>query len=97
MSCGVGILVNATETLRSSAASSSKPRMSIRSVAPGMYMVLDLLARSRYGMTLSELVNKSPSKAVEVLQELYPGIPEVLVDSLIASIDDENKRKSGEG
>jgi len=74
----------------------SRSRISLGSVVPGMYMVLDLLARSKCGMTISELVSKSPNKAAEVLQELYPGIPKVLIDSLIASID-ENKERTREG
>ncbi len=77
--------------------SSRKSRINIRSAAPGMYMVLDLLAKSKCGMTISELVSKSPNKAVEVLQELYPGIPKVLIDSLIASIVNESEKITGGG
>ena len=86
-------MINVTGTLRRGGTSGSKARINMRSAAPGMYMVLDLLARSKCGMTLTELVNKSPGKAAEVLQELYPGIPKVLIDSLIASVD-ENERKT---
>ncbi len=75
----------------------SKSRINIRSVAPGMYMVLDLLAKSKYGMTISELVSESPNRAVEVLQELYPGIPKVLIDSLVALIIDEKSGKTTGG
>jgi len=87
-------VINATGTLRrSDTMSSGKTRINMRSAAPGMYMVLDLLARSKCGMTLSELASKSPCKAAEVLQELYPGLPKVLIDSLIASVS-ENERKT---
>jgi len=75
--------------------SSGKSRISLRSAAPGMYMVLDLLARSKCGVTISELVSKSPNKAVEVLQELYPGIPKILIDSLIASINENEGKTRG--
>ncbi len=80
---------------RSGTVSSGKSRISLRSAAPGMYMVLDLLARSKCGVTISELVSKSPNKAVEVLQELYPGIPKVLIDSLIASINENEGKTRG--
>ncbi len=90
-------MINTTGALRSDTMSSSKSRINIRSAAPGMYMVLDLLARSKYGMTLPELVNKSPNKAAEVLQELYPGIPKVLIDSLIASMDENKRATRGRG
>ncbi len=60
-------------------------------------MVLDLLARSKYGMTLPELASKSPNKAAEVLQELYPGIPKVLIDSLIASVNENERATRGRG
>ncbi len=91
-------VINVAGTLRrSDAMGGSKSRINMRSAAPGMYMVLDLLARSKCGMTLSELVSKSPNKAVEVLQELYPGIPKVLIDSLIASIDENERKTRGRG
>ena len=91
-------VINVTGTLRRGNATrrDCKPRMDIKSVAPGMYMVLDLIARNKCGMTLSELVSKSPSKAIEVLQELYPGIPKVLIDVLIASVN-ENEREKNRG
>jgi len=91
-------VINTTGMLRrSDTMTSSKSRINMRSAAPGMYMVLDLLARSKCGMTLSELVSKNPNKAVEVLQELYPGIPKVLIDSLIASISENEGRTRGRG
>lgn len=91
-------VINVTGTLRrSDTMSGGKTRINMRSAAPGMYMVLDLLARSKCGMTLSELVSKSPSKAAEVLQELYPGLPKVLIDSLIASVDENERKTRGRG
>jgi len=58
---------------------------SLKSEAPGLYMMLDLLAKSRFGVGIAELARRRPRDVTELLRDLYPGIPRKILDSMIAS------------
>ncbi len=53
--------------------------------SPGLYMMLDLLARSRFDMGVAELVRRRPHDVAELLHDLYPGVPLRILKSIIAS------------
>ncbi len=68
-------------------------KLDIKMIAPGLYMALNLIARSRFGVSIRELARKHPREAAEFISTLYPGMPKGLIDELIVSLQGSNAFK----